>query len=46
VFARDDALILEPKIEDVSRQQEMVAGLWHRFEEGVKRGSDARRDLA
>lgn len=45
VLARDDASILEPKIEDVSRQQEVVADLWHRFEEDVKCGPDARGDL-
>jgi hypothetical protein len=46
MFAGDYTLVLEPEIEEIPRQDEVVAGLRHRFEEGMKRGPDARGDLA
>ena len=46
VFAGDDALILEPEIEQIAGHDEVVADLGYFFEEGVKRGPDAGWDLA
>lgn len=46
VFAGYDALVLEPEVEQISREHEVVAHLWYCFEEGVKCGPDARVNLA
>jgi hypothetical protein len=45
MFTRYDALVLEPEVEQISREHQVVADLRHCFEEGVKCGPDARGDL-
>src|SRR5262245_1836712 len=45
VFAGYDALVLEPEVEQISREHEVIADLRYCFEEGVKCGPDARGDL-
>ena len=45
MFARDDGLILEPEIEEITCQNEVIAGLGDLLEKRVERCADGRRHL-